>query len=81
MLRARVKTIAIWEILLRRNMTQNDLARQAKITSGHLSQLLKGDRSPTPGVRKKLMDALDPVEFDDIFEIQEVPDGRGNGAV
>ena len=79
MLRARVKTRAVWEILLRRNMTQNELAKKAGITSGHLSQLINGDRLPTPSVRKKLLDALAPIEFDDIFDIEEVPAVRGNG--
>ena len=79
MLRVRVKTRAVWEMLLRRNMTQNDLAKQAKLSSGHLSQLINGERFPSPAVRRKLMEALDQVDFDDIFEIEEVPGGTGNG--
>ncbi|MCH9037497.1 MAG: helix-turn-helix transcriptional regulator [Chloroflexi bacterium] len=80
MLRAKVKAQALWKIILRRNMTQNQLAKKAGITSGHLSQLINGDRLPSPAVRRKLLEALDPLEFDDIFEIQEVPGVRGDGA-
>ena len=80
MLRVKVTAQALWEIILRWNMTQNQLAKRAGITSGHLSQLINGDRLPSPAVRRKLLEALDPLEFDDIFEIQEVPAVRGDGA-
>ena len=80
MLRTRVKNRSVWEILARRNMTQNQLAKKAGITSGHLSQVINSERFPSPAVRQRLLDALAPVEFDEIFEIEEIPSRRGNGA-
>ncbi len=80
MLRVKVKTRAVWELLARKNMTQNELGRRAEVSSGHLSQLINGERFPSPAVRQRLMNALAPVDFDDIFEIKEESDGRGNGA-
>ncbi len=75
MLRVRVKTQVVWEILLRKNMSQNDLGKAAGISSGHISQLINGARCPTPTVRRKLLDALAPADFDTIFAIEEGPDG------
>ena len=46
--RVRLNPDAVWEHLSRRNMTQNELARAAGITSGHLSLLMNGKRSPSP---------------------------------
>ena len=71
MLRVKVKTRAIWRLLVRRNMTQNDLARKAGISSGHLSMMVNGERHPSAYVRRKMLEALAPVEFDEIFEIEE----------
>ena len=79
MLRVRVRTRSLWELLARMNITQNELGRRAGIGSGHLSQLINGGRFPSPALRQRLMDALGPVDFDAIFEIEEVPGGRGNG--
>ncbi len=76
MLRVRLKKRAVWEMLLRKNMTQNDLARKAKLNTGHLSQIINGDRFPSAVVRRKLMEALSTADFDAIFEIEEVPDVR-----
>ena len=79
MLRVRVKTKAVWEILLRRNMTQNELAKLVEVSSGHLSQLVNGERGPSAPVRRKMLAALSPAKFDDIFEIEEVARGNRNG--
>jgi transcriptional regulator with XRE-family HTH domain len=55
----------------RLNISQNELARQCGLTSGHLSQLLSGQRFAGPTVRAKLLAALAAFEFDELFE--EVP--------
>ena len=79
MLRVRVKTKAVWEILLRRNMTQNELAKLVEVSSGHLSQLVNGERCPSAPVRRKILTALSPAKFDDVFQIEEVTRGNRNG--
>lgn len=76
--RVRLKARAVSQILLSRNMTQSDLARKAKLTTGHMSQLIHGERSPTPAVRLRLMKALATTDFDQIFEIEEAHDVREN---
>jgi transcriptional regulator with XRE-family HTH domain len=67
-------------MLARRNLTQNELGRRAGVSSGHLSQIMNGGRFPSPAIRQRLMEILGPVDFDDIFEIEEVPDVTEDGA-
>jgi len=50
--------VAVWELLDRLDISQNQLARRAGISTGHISLLMKGKRSPSPGVRRRLMKAL-----------------------
>ena len=59
-----------WEHLSRRNMTQNELARAAGISSGHISLLMNGKRSPSPGVRRRLQAVLGVTDFDELFILE-----------
>ena len=54
---------AVWELLDRLDISQNQLARLAGISPGHLSLLMNGRRSPAPGVRRRLMKALGVDDF------------------
>lgn len=65
--RVRLNPHAAWEHLSRRNMTQNELARAAGISSGHVSLLMNGRRSPSPRVRRRLQAALGVTDFDELF--------------
>lgn len=58
---------AVREHLSKRDMSQNDLARAASITSGHISLLMNGKRSPSPGVRRRLQAVLGVTDFHEIF--------------
>ena len=46
--RVKFKPEPVWEQISRRSISQNDLARLAKISSGYLSQLICGRKSPSP---------------------------------
>ena len=70
--RVRLNPEAAWEHLSRRNMTQNELARVAGITSGHLSLLMNGKRSPSPRVRRHLQAALGVTDFAELFIMEAV---------
>ncbi len=70
--RARLRTEAVWELLNRLNMSQNELARRAGIRSGYMSQLMSGERFASPGVRQRLMDALGVTDFDVLFVLERV---------
>ena len=56
-LKVKLNADAVWELLNRLNMNQNDLARLASITSGYLSLLISGKRCPSSDVRRRLMEA------------------------
>lgn len=60
----------VWELLNRLNMSQNELARMAGISSGYLSQLMSGTRCPSAEVRRKLMKTLGVTDFDDLFILE-----------
>ena len=69
LLTARLEPRAVWERLNRRNMTQNELARLAGISSGYLSQLITGKRRPGPETRRRLQQAL-AAAFDALFVLE-----------
>ena len=68
--RVRLRPEAVWERLNRLNLSQNELARRTGRSSGFLSQLMSGERCPSPETRQRLMDALGVVEFDDLFVLE-----------
>ncbi len=65
----RIKAKPLLRILATRNISQNGLGRVARLTSGHVSQLIKGRRNVSPKTRDKILTALGDVPFDDIFAI------------
>ena len=65
--RIRLRSEAVWDWLNRRNPSQNDLANLLGVSSGHLSRLINGRRSPSPPMRRSLMESLGCSEFDDLF--------------
>ena len=69
--RSRLNPERVWELLNRRNMSQNQLARQCGVSSGYLSQMISGTRFPSPAVRRGLMEALDVERFDDLFILEK----------
>ena len=70
-IRVIIKAKALLEILAKRNMSQNGLARGSQLQSGHISQLISGKRNASPDSRQRLLNALPGVAFDDIFEIRD----------
>ena len=65
-------TQAVWELLNRLNMTQNELARLVGTSSGYLSQLMSRTRCPSADMRKRLMEALGVTRFEDLFILEQV---------
>jgi hypothetical protein len=58
----------VWDRIVRKNLSQNEFARQNKFPSGYLSQLLSGTRCAGPKTRSKLLAALPEAGFDGLFE-------------
>ena len=67
--KVQLKAEAVWDRLNRLNMTQNELAGLLEISSGHLSRLINGRRCPSPSMRRRLMEALDCSDFDELFVV------------
>ena len=64
--------VAVWELLDRLGISQNELARRFWFFPGHLSMLMNGKRSPSPRARRRLMEVLGVDDFDLLF-ITEPP--------
>jgi transcriptional regulator with XRE-family HTH domain len=67
--KVKIKRKAFLRLLAVRNMSQNGLARGAGLKSGHVSQLIRGDRNVSPATRAKILAALNGVQFEDVFSI------------
>ena len=63
-----VKPQAIWERQARLSLTQNGLARELGVTSGHLSLVLSGRRRPSAALRERMLRVL-RASFDDLFYV------------
>ena len=50
--------VAVWELLDRLGISQNEVARRCGFSPSHLSMLMNGQRSPSPRARKRLMEVL-----------------------
>ena len=70
--RVRLKAEAVWELLNRLNLSQNELARRIGRSSGYLSQLINGERCPSAETRRRLMEALGVSDFDVLFVMEKV---------
>ena len=71
---------AVWELLERLDLSQNQLARLSGISPGHLSQVMNGKSSPSPRVRRRLMETLGVDDFQRLFLIVPVDGAGGGGA-
>ena len=70
--------VAVWELLDQLGISQNQLARLAGISPGHLSLLMNGKRSPAPAVRRRLMRALGVDDFHVLFIMERPAAASGN---
>jgi len=77
MIKVKINKTVVEKEIARRNLSLNMLAIKAGISSGYISQLINGDRYPSPQLREKLQKALQPLTFDDIFIIEEI-DQKGS---
>ena len=70
-MRVYLRTERFCNYLIRNNLSQNWLAQKLGVSSGYLSQLLRGQRSPSPAVRQRIMELFVESGFDDLFEIRQ----------
>ena len=65
-MKVRLKRRRVLELLSQKNMSQNSFGRDAKLSSGHVSQLLRGKRNVSPDTRVRILGILG-VTFGEIF--------------
>ena len=56
--RVKLNPVAVWELLDQLGITQKESARRSGISAGYLSQLIRGERSPSPRVQLRLQQVL-----------------------
>ncbi len=69
MVKVTLKGRKIYQYLAEKGLSQNSLALNLGISSGYISQLLKGKRFPSPRMRKRLLNKFKGLKYDDLFEI------------
>ena len=69
-MKVKLKTGMIRKHLARKNLSQNWLAKRLGTTSGYMSQLMQGIRTPSPAMRQRMLDTLKDYQFDDLFIIK-----------
>ena len=66
--RVTLKSDEFWGYLRRKHLSHGDFAKQVCIAPGYLSQLISGQRSPSPRLTARFLEVLE-VRFDDLFRI------------
>ena len=62
---------ALWDAVARQNLSQNEMAVKLCISKSYMSQIVSGTRCPSPRLRRKMLDVLSPLTFDDLFIVEE----------
>ena len=65
---------SVWRLLDERDISQDELARLCGVSSGYMSQLVGGTRSPLAQVGRRIQQALGITDFDELFIIERVDD-------
>jgi len=65
-----VKDMALYDFMMKNNLSQKELAQKLGITQGYTSQLICGTRHPSPGLRRRMLQVLTPLTFDDLFSVE-----------
>ena len=73
--RVLVRPEVVWDHLHRCHIAQNEFARRVDMNPGYLSQVLSGQRSPSPRRRRRLQEELGIDDFDDLFYLERDDDG------
>ena len=70
-IKVKLRQEIVWELLDQLNISQNELARRCGISRGYMSQLMRGERSPSARLRRRLQQVLGVDDFNTLFIIEE----------
>ena len=65
--RVRLNAPAAWRVMDRLGLSQNEVARRAGLSSGYMSQLVNGERSPSPRTQRRLLRVLGVERREELF--------------
>ena len=74
--RVKLNAVAVWELLDQLGITQKESARRNGISARYLSQLIRGERSPSPRVRLRVQQALGVTGWDRLGPAVHLGTGR-----
>ena len=68
--RVKLNPVAVWELLDQLGISLKELARRSGISAGYLSQLIRGERSPSVRTQRRLQQALGVADWDRLFILE-----------
>jgi transcriptional regulator with XRE-family HTH domain len=71
LVKVRVNSKGLWGAVARQNLSQNEMAVRLGISKCYMSQVLSGTRCPSPKLRRRMLEVLSPLTFDDLFIVEE----------
>ena len=71
LVKVKVNSKGLWDAVARQNLSQNEMAVKLCISKSYMSQIVSGTRCPSPRLRRKMLDVLSPLTFDDLFIVEE----------
>jgi len=69
-MKVKLNNSTIKMVLLQRDVSQNALAKSIGISSAYFSQIARGVRYPSAEVQQRILGALAPMTFDELFVIE-----------
>jgi len=65
-----VNDMALYDFMTQNNLSQKDLAQRLDISESYISQLLCRTRHPSPKLRRRMLEALAPLTFQELFTVE-----------
>ena len=66
-----VNDMALYDFMTQNNLSQKDLAQRLDISESYISQLLCRTRHPSPKLRRRMLEALAPLTFQELFTVED----------
>ena len=75
MVRVKVNQRAFEVALSKKNLSQRDLAELIGFSRSHVSHIINGKKTPSPMMRRLILEHLRDYTFDDLFIIEDGKNG------
>ena len=75
MIKVKINRQALEVAMTRKNLSIRDLAEQIGFSRSHVSHIISGKKSPSPMMRRLILEHLRDYTFDDLFIIEDGKSG------